>query len=232
MLKLKKKLNYKTMGNLTDILDEPLHDIKEPEKKDMSGVSDLHSLFADYKEPAIVEQEKQPVTTTQTAQPQTNPNFPGAPIWYGNPLYYQSGKKQGQIKPPPKKGFAAAFQQPQMSVNPETSIMTADSIISGAMFLAIINLLLPMGFALINNLVVKDKRKMIDWELLQIDEKATKQLDTLASKALKSIKIDANPLGVFIFAIFGLYAMQFMTVKMLTDVQAKTDTKNGKVSMA
>lgn len=226
------------MGNLTDIL-EPVAEVKEQvsdnDKKDTSGIIDLNKLFSDYKEPAIIEQEKQPIPPTQTTQPQqpqTNPNFPGAPVWYGNPLYYQSGKKQGQIKPPPKKGFAAAFQQPQMSVNPETSIMTADSIISGAMFLAIINLLLPMGFALVNNLVVKDKRKMIDWELLQMDEKATKQLDTLASKALKSIKIDANPLGVFIFAVFGLYAMQFMTVKMLTDVQAKTDTKNGKVSMA
>ena len=222
------------MGNISDVFAENEQAIKpdvEQPKNDSSGIIDLQKLFGDYKEPAIIEPEKQPVNTTpeQPTQPQNNPAFPGAPFWYGNPLYYQSGKKQGQIKPPPKKGFAAAFQQPQMSVNPETSVMTADSIITGAMFLAIINLLIPMGFALINNLVVKNKKKMIDWELLQMDEKATKQLDTLAGKALKSIKIDANPLGVFIFAVLGLYAMQFMTVKMLTDVQAKTDAKNGKI---
>jgi hypothetical protein len=187
---------------------------------------DLSELLAGYKEPAKIEPDPAATTApapTPTPTPQINTQFPGAPHWYGNPMYYQSGKKQGQLKPPPKNGNAAKaiFQTPNMSVNPEPSILTADSIITGALFLTIINLLIPMAFAMINNLLVKDKRKVIDYEHLQIDDKQLKQLEGLADKALKQIKIEANPVGVFLFALVGMYGMQFMTVKMLTDQSVK-----------
>lgn len=215
------------MSNLSDFIDETVTDsptVSSPESPKDNGLIDLQAFLSDYKEAAKIEvpaEQKQP--TTAQAQPQTNEKFPGAPHWYGNPLYYQSGKKQGQLKPPPKNGnFKQAFQQPQVSVNPETSVITADAVISGAIFLTIINILIPMLFSLAHNFVVKDKRKHIEWEMLQMDEKATKQLETLADKALKHIKIDANPVGVLIVAMLGMYTMQFLTVKMMVDAGVKS----------
>lgn len=220
------------MGSLSDVINgADTLEVSAPEKpvqeKPNTEQYDLSSIFSQYKEPAEIKPTTEPAQQTQV-QPQStvateNTKFPGAPAWYGNPLYYQSGKKQGQLKPPPKNGFAsAAFQKPVIDVNPTTSILTADQVISGALFLTVINLLIPMAFALINNLVVKgDKAKIIDWEMLQIDSKATKDMEVLADKALKHIKIDANPVGIFLFALLGLYGMQFMTVKLLVDSQAK-----------
>lgn len=205
------------MANLSELVETMEVQETKPVNNTDSGLQDLHSLLAAYKEPAKVTEVKQPeqqVKQPEQEQPKTNTAFPGAPHWYGNPLYYQSGKKQGQLKPPPKKGI---FTQPNVSVNPEPIGMTADAVINGVLFLTVINLLFPMLFALVNNLIVKDKRKRMDYEHLQIPEKDLKKLEVLADKALKHIKLEANPVAIFLFAMSGMYAMQFMTVKMLTE---------------
>lgn len=211
------------MASISEMISEvETTETKQDDVKPVAGMFDIQDILSGYKEPAkieplpVTEQTKPP--QQQPEQPKVNEKFPGMPHWYGNPMYYQSGKKQGQIKPPPKNGtFKAAFQQPQVSVNPETTILTADSIISGALFLTIINVLIPMLMAMVHNMVVKDKKKIIEWEMLQIDAKAQKDLEGLAEKALKQIKIDANPVGILIFAMLGMYAMQFMTVKMMVN---------------
>lgn len=184
------------------------------EKAPAANPSDLESLLAGYNEPAKVEPSPTPAATQQPIQPNTN-NGHGPASWYGNPMYYQTGKKAGQLKPPKKAPF---YQQPvNVSVNPNSSEISGD-IISGALFLTIINLLFPMLFSVINNMVSKKK---MAYEDLQIDEKTLKQLDSLSEKALKHIKIEANPVGILIFTMIGLYTLQFMTVKMLNDIEPK-----------
>lgn len=190
---------------------------------DVNPIDELQTLLAGYSKPATVIEtpgekpaESQPVQSPPPVQPN------GSPHWYGNPLYYQSGKKQGQLKPPPKKSI---FAPPHVSVNTDTTSTIGGDVITGALFLSMVNLLLPMLFSLIHNMIVKDKRKRIDYEHLQLPDKDIRQLETLADKALKHIKIEANPVAVLIFAMVGMYGMQFATVKMLTDAHVKTDTK-------
>lgn len=191
---------------------------------DVNPIDELQSLLSGYTKPATVietpaEKPAMP-EPSQQAPPPMQPN--GAPHWYGNPLYYQSGKKQGQLKPPPKKSI---FAQPQVSVNTDTTSTIGGDVITGALFLSMVNLMLPMLFSLIHNMIVRDKRKRIDYEHLQLPDKDLRQLETLADKALKHIKIEANPVAVLLFAMVGMYGMQFATVKMLTDAHIKTDTK-------
>lgn len=179
-------------------------------KEAAANPSDLETLLAGYTEPAKVDAPSTPAPT-----PQQPVNNGGAPNWYGNPLYYQRGKKKGQLRP---NGARPFYSQPVgVSVNPNSSEISGD-IISGALFLTIINLLFPMLFSVINNMVSKKK---LAYEDLQIDEKTLKQLDDLSNKALKHIKIEANPVGILFFTMLGLYTLQFMTVKMLSDVQPK-----------
>lgn len=216
------------MANFSELLKETESAAVIPEISEgpKTPPSDLSALLADYKEAAKVIETPNPAPATAPPVQTENVKYPGMPSWYGNPLYYQSGKKQGQIKPPPKNGsFRQAIQQPvNATVNPETSIISGD-IISGALLLTIINLLMPMALSLTHNLLVKDKKKRIDYEHLQIPDNELKKIDKLADAALKHIKIEANPVGFLIFALIGLYAMQFMTVKLMTDIHTKKETK-------
>lgn len=186
----------------------------EPAKTPSANPDDLATLLAGYNEPAKVET---PPTSQQQAPQQPSNN--GAPNWYGNPAYYQRGKKKGTLRPNGQQYRPAV----NMSVNPSPAEISGD-IISGALFLTIINILMPMLFSVINNMVSKHK---VAFEDLQIDDKTLKQLDGLSEKALKHIKIEANPVGVLAFTMVGLYAMQFMTVKMLKDVKPKLHGNNG-----
>lgn len=180
------------------------------EKAPAANPSDLESLLAGYTEAAKVE----PAPAVQQTTPPVN-NGHGPASWYGNPMYYQTGKKAGQLKPQKKQPF---YQQSvNMSVNPAPSEISGD-IISGALFLTIVNLLFPMLFSVINNMVSKKK---IAYEDMQIDEKTLKQLDDLSNKALKHIKIEANPVAVLLFTMLGLYTLQFMSVKMISDIEPK-----------
>lgn len=201
--------------NIAEINDETTT-VTEPEKTPSANPADLQSLLAGYTEPAKVEQ---PLTPPTTPAPSPMPVGHGPASWHGNPMYYQTGKKAGQLKPQRKQSF---LQQPaNVSVNPGVSEISG-SIISGALFLTIINLLFPMLFSVVNNMVSKKK---IAFEDLQIDDKTLKQLDELSDKALKHIKIEANPVAVLLVTMVGLYAMQFMTVRMINDIEAKNKMK-------
>ena len=207
--------------NILEISNEEETAVKEAETTVNEKTPDLETLLSDYTEPAKVEQapaQPNQAVNMQPPQPQVNN---GAPHWYGNPLYYQRGKKKGTLRPNGAKPF---YQQPvNMSVNPGPSEISGD-IITGALFLTIINLLVPMFFSVVNNMVSKRK---VAYEDLQIDDKTLKQLDELANKALKHVKIEANPVAVLIVTMIGLYALQFMTVKMLSDVKPKITPNNG-----
>jgi len=193
--------------NILEIDNEII--VEQGENKEISAnPNDLETLLSGYNEPAKV--DAPPVQQSQTVQ---NPNNNGPVSWEGNPLYYQRGKKKGTLRP--ARPFYS--QHASMSVNPEPSTISGD-FISGALFLTIINLLLPMLFSIANNMVSKKK---VAYEDLQIDEKALKQLEQLSEKALRHVKIEANPVAVLLFTMLGLYAMQFMTVKMLNDVKPK-----------
>ena len=198
--------------DISQIEDNETVTTSEVEKSEAANPTDLEKLLAGYNEPAKVDL---PPTPVPSPQPTNNPAPVNQPNWKGNPLYYQRGKKAGQLRP---NGARPFYNQPvNMSVNGEPSTISGD-IISGALFLTIINVLCPMLFSLVNNMVSKKK---IAYEDMQIDEKTLKQLDELSNKALKHIKIEANPVGVLLFTMVGLYAMQFMTIKMLSDIKPK-----------
>lgn len=173
---------------------------------------ELERLLSGYTEPAKV--DAPPAQPAGTPPPVAQPTQNGAPNWYGNPAYFQRGKKKGQLRPNGQRYSPAGVN---MSVNPAPTEIAGD-IISGALFLSIINLLFPMLFSVLNNMVSKKK---IAYEDLQIDDKALKNLEQLSDKALKSIKIEANPVAVLFVTMLGLYTLQFMTVKMIQDIKPK-----------
>lgn len=115
-------------------------------------------------------------------------------------LYYQSGKKKGQRKP----------QGTRVSYNPTKPAQLSGEFLTGSIVIMLIDILLPLIFAGINNTVSKKK---IDADKLKLTDKQKKEFEPIADAVLKSIKIEANPVLVLAIGLIGAYGMNFYLIK-------------------
>lgn len=137
--------------------------------------------------------------------------------WQGNPKYYQTGKKQGQPKPSMgnatvKPSGTAQQGQPLPNTPANTTGVVQSTLITGALFLIIIDVCIPFTVASINNWLSKDK---IDSSKLQLTEKQRKDLEPLADAVVKYLNLNANPVVLFLIGYGGIVAMNFMLQKSL-----------------
>lgn len=119
--------------------------------------------------------------------------------WQGNPAYYQSGKKQGKLKPSMKHRGPA-----------KEKMEISGSLIDGALFIMLIDMLLPLLITVANNQLSKDK---IDIEDLQLTEKQKKDLAPISDEVVKKLSMEANPVWLLIIAMGGIYGINFMVAK-------------------
>lgn len=129
-----------------------------------------------------------------------------APFTPGPDAYYKTGKKAGQLKP----SAAKKIQTPEMTVSGE--------LLSGALFITLIDLVIPNVIAGINNLASKTK---IDSEKLQLSEKQKKAIEPYANETVKRLNITANPVAIFCVSMVGMYGVQFMALKALAKEERK-----------
>lgn len=169
------------------------------------------NLLADYGAPAEVQTEPEKETATnsdtgsQTVQTQ---NESSGTNWQGNPLYYQSGKKQGQLKP-----SAGARMKVSYKKDTEPAYVDGD-LLDGALFLTLVDLLFPMIIAGIHNMLTKEKKGKIDPEDLMLTEKQKNKLAPVADRVTAQLKLSANPTTVLVLSMFGLYGMQYALCRM------------------
>jgi hypothetical protein len=123
--------------------------------------------------------------------------------------YYKTGKKAGQQKPP-KKVSVTFTPPPNMQVTGE--------LISGALFVTLFDMLVPMLVSMLNNFVSKTK---IDFADLQLTAKQKDQLAPVADKIVKQLKIDANPLLIGSIAYIGITGINLMAARQLAELKAK-----------
>lgn len=89
-------------------------------------------------------------------------------------------------------------------------MIVSGEILTGALFLTIIDMLLPMLIAIVNNYASKNKIKHED---LQLTREQQKQLEPIADEVMKEIEMNANPVAIMIIAMAGIYGMNFMAAK-------------------
>jgi hypothetical protein len=116
--------------------------------------------------------------------------------------YYVRGPKKGQPKPT-KKNKAVSYD---MSASEEIS----GDIIDGAMFLMLIDLLIPFIIAMANNRFSESKIKASD---LQLENDQIKKLTPLCDKVVSYLKLRGNPLVMLIIALVGMYGVKFAAIK-------------------
>lgn len=171
---------------------------------------ELDDLLESYKNTSmVIEEDKQDEeneidneggeTSHESAGTSTEAS-PSQPVnWQGNPAYYQSGKKQGQLK----KNMA--HKSP-----PKEEMEISGTLIDGALFIMLVDLLFPMLITMANNNFTKTK---IDVEDLQLSEKQKKDLTPISNEVVKHLTLNANPVWLMVIAMSGIYGINFMAAK-------------------
>jgi hypothetical protein len=144
--------------------------------------SELDEILGTYKEdPMVVDN-----VATNTAQSTTPVN---------------DGKK-GRGRPR-KDGTANTVK------NPHDATISGD-LINGALFLMLIDLIMPMLIAFMNN---KTSKKKIDASDLQMTEKQKKDLEPIANSVTKMLNINAHPVTALVIALAGIYGINLVALK-------------------
>lgn len=92
---------------------------------------------------------------------------------------------------------------------PET--VTLDNVMSGSLFLTLINSVIPAIITFINNKVAPKSK--IDAKDLRLTDDDMKDLQPLADKVVQSMEVNANPSVLLAISLIGIYGMKFMMVK-------------------
>ena len=187
-------------------------------------MDELDLVLEQYKEPLIEEQPKDADNTggeTETVKENVGGGIPGETsgasssstgspggnetpfeTWFGNPLYYQSGKKQGQLRGKRK-------QQAPTVDNSDATISGA--VIDGALFLMLIDLLIPFLIQVVNNRFSDVKIKDSD---IQLSAEQKRKLEPLADRVVAMMSMKANPVVLLVVAMTSIYGLNFMAAKM------------------
>lgn len=113
--------------------------------------------------------------------------------------FYKTGKKAGQ----PKK--------PRVTVTPTQQQATlSGEILTGALFITLVDLCLPMIIAGLNNRFSKFKIKASD---LYLSAKQKSELAPIADKVVKQFDFNANPNALLVISMLGIYGANFAMLK-------------------
>jgi hypothetical protein len=100
--------------------------------------------------------------------------------------------------------------------------MINSEIISGALFLLLIDMLLPMVIVTLNGLIGKHP---IDIEKLQLSDKQKKDLEPIAERAMKQAAVQLDPVWTLVLSMCGIYGMNFYHLKRQAEIKAKREGK-------
>jgi hypothetical protein len=142
-------------------------------------------------------------------------NDPDAP--YGR---YLRGKKKGQARTTPYISAKGVSSVPMVQT-PQEPPKLSGMLISGGLFLMLVNLCLPLFFAMCNNFLSKDK---INPEHLKLTKEQIKELDPVCDAAMKQASITGNPIVLLFMGIFAAMGMNYMMWKMKTDANGQSKT--------
>jgi hypothetical protein len=118
-------------------------------------------------------------------------------------LYYQSGKKRGQLRP-------KANDKLGVTIRNETKVIKGNNLLTGLMMLTFIDLIFPLVITVVNNRFTK---KSIKSHQLKLSKTQKNELTPLADEVVKMLDIEANPLHMLIISMIGVYGLNLMEAR-------------------
>ncbi len=140
--------------------------------------------------------------------------------------YYTRGAKKGQPKPP-KKGTA-----PPLNPAGQLSIQ-ATTFITGAVFITMVDLLIPLIITGIYNFMQSKKTgtagPILDYEKVKMSASQRNDLAVVGDAVVRELKLSGSPTLLFLIGLAGVYFMNFILQKSLADKEhAKKQAENEK----
>jgi len=91
-----------------------------------------------------------------------------------------------------------------------TGTIGNSSVVTGALFLLLIDFVIPNVICMVNN---KMSRKKINPALLKLTEEQRKELEPLADEVARQINLKGDPKMIFIASLAAIYIGNFMLIK-------------------
>ncbi len=173
-----------------------------PEEKPITNADDLDADLSDYKNASVNIADEAPEPEEEPADAEAMADAPPNidPVTgLDKNLYFVSGKKKGQLR-----------KKARLSYNPTKPATLNGQFLTGAIMLTLVDILLPLLFAGINNTLSKKK---IDPDKLKLTTEQKKEFEPVADAVLKSIKFEANPVLVLSVGLLGAYGINYFMLK-------------------
>lgn len=175
----------------------------------MNEADEIDVLLNEYNSGLTEENESPAHTEDEQEEAPASNEQPKEPVdWRGNPAYYQTGNKAGQLRPSMK----------HKAPSPEKMELQGSSLIDGALFIMLIDMLFPLIITALNNKFTDSKIKLED---LQLNDKQKKDLTPVADEVIKKLSLQANPIWLLVIAMSGIYGINYMAAKSAADVTPK-----------
>lgn len=155
--------------------------------------------------------KKTPEPTEPTGTPVEEPKVsPVSPMDEMNKLL-SDYKEQATIEEEPTTQKAKSKRgRPAKEKEPEPSEIKVDALINGAIFILLIDLVLPNIIAYANNQMSSKKIKA---KKLQLTQEQRDNLEPMANEVAKHLLKNVNPMYMFFVALIGIYGINFMMLK-------------------
>lgn len=138
---------------------------------------------------------------------------------YAPQEYYKRGAKKGQPKPL-RKITTANGQQVYTAPPPQNNQLALSTLISGAMFITLIDLLIPLSIAGLNNLFNKDTK--LEADKLKMTQSQRNDLSMVGEAVVRELKINAPHWVLMLIALFGIYGFNaVLLINSQKQLQAK-----------
>ncbi len=199
----------------SEILTDEKPGFSEPQTIDEAQAK-IDALFSQYE--TVVVDEPKPTEQSTTVPPTTEtigtskdiPNGsqgvdPAAPFGY-----YMKGKKKGQPRHAPYTPIGARNFTPQQA-NAISPQIQGGILITGGLFLTLINLIIPLLVSVLNNWLTDTKIKP---EQMQLDKAQLKELDPVCDAVMKQMSMTGNPMVLLFIGLFSAYGLKFMDLKL------------------
>jgi len=118
-------------------------------------------------------------------------------------------KEQASVTDEPIKEEKKGRGRPKKTeVKEQNNVINESSLITGSLFMLLINLIIPGLTAFIHNQF--NKKNKIKSSQLALNKDQLEEIKPLADEAAKQIKLHADPMTLFIMALVGIYGVNYM----------------------
>jgi len=183
-------------------LENPEQEIKAPENIESEQTEQaVNDLFAGFPEPS----ETENLTPTENATNQSVSEQISTE-WRGNPAYFQTGKKAGQLKPSAK--ISVSEPAKALPINRNESLAQTEPpkgmLLDGALLMTLTDIAVPAIVSVLHNFFTKENKVTSDE--LKLSDAQRRDFKEVFDKSAEYLKIHIPPVYLLLVTVGGAYA--------------------------